>query len=654
MRKISNFNERYSLHMFLLTLIRSTTPFLLAFVVSGCAIVSVGSVSSEDYLSARRGDVLTTGNLSASGRTALQVIGTDEKRCEANIATCRKAMIANIGLSDEQRLSALSELWLQEAFKNEEAQKLEPANDVLKAAALSAYLESAKHAYAYLFYTSRTPDLRAMEDRQAQVRDYYNFSTQQAVVGLFNRYRDQLEKSVSEEKTYLLDFAPWQVSGSTAGLSLSHKGQLPNELVAASSLTFKGLRNQYRRDGLGAELVAVFASSVVKQEDKNKPWSETPFPSVTVMLHFPGNSIDTVLDGNHVELQGFDPHKNTSVDVRGIRVPLAANFTSGFGLWLARSGFAQESLLSLIGRSETLENPRIYLMQPYDPNRRVILMLHGLASSPEAWVNVANEVLGDEALRQNFQIWQVYYPTNLPLAFNNRAIRDAVQSTLNNFDQQGDRRASRDMVLIGHSMGGVLARLMVSDSGDHLWESVLERYNVSQQREKKLRQKIEPYVVFDAMPQPTRAIFIAAPHRGTPYAENRFARFVSGLIRLPATVLSRVTEIGQLLVNPDGASDEPLVGSINSIQNLSDQDPFVQESAKLPITSKVTYHSIMGNDTPKLLLEKSSDGVVPYTSAKLEGAASELVVNSWHSVQETPEAIVEIRRILHEHLDSIR
>lgn len=627
---------------------------LLALAVSGCAMVSVGSVSSEDYLSARRGDVLTTGQLSASARTALQVVGSDQNRCNANISDCRKTLMASIGLSDEQRLSTLSELWLQEALQNEEAQKLEPANDTLKAATLSAYLESAKHAYLYLFFTSRTPDLRAMEDRQSQVRDYYNFSTQQAVVGLFNRYRDQLEQSVSQEKTYLLEFDPWQVSGSTAGLSLSHKGQLPNELVAASSLTFKGLRNQYRRDGLGAELVAVFAKSVVKREDENKPWSETPFPSVTVMLHFPGNSIDSVLNGRRVELQGFDPHRNSSVDVRGIRVPLAANFTSGYGLWLARSGFAQESLLSLIGRSETLENPRIYLMQPFDPNRRVILMLHGLASSPEAWVNVANEVLGDEELRQNYQIWQVYYPTNLPLPFNNRAIRDAVNATLKNFDPDSNHRASKEMVLIGHSMGGVLARLMVSNSGDQLWESVLERYNISQQRERKLRQKIEPYVIFDAMPQPTRAIFIAAPHRGTPYAENRFARFVSGLIRLPATVLSRVTEIGQLLVNPDGASDEPLVGSINSIKNLSDQDPFVRESSKLPISSKVTYHSIMGNDTPEVILEASSDGVVPYASAKLDGAASELVVNSWHSVQENPEAIVEIRRILREHLEAIR
>ncbi|HEX4879259.1 MAG TPA: alpha/beta fold hydrolase [Limnobacter sp.] len=620
--------------------------------LQGCAMVSVGSVSTQEYLSNRRGDVITTGELSSSARTALQVVGIDDERCKASFETCKTILKETLGLVDEQRMSALSELWLREALRLEEATKLEPANNALKAQVLQAYLESARHAYAYLFFTGRTPDLRAMEDRQAQVRDYYNFATQQAVVGLFNRYRDALEQSVPEQSTYTLEFDPWVVKGSTAGLTLSRKDTLPKELVAASSLTFNGLRNQYRRDGLGAELVAVFADKVLEREAPDVSWSETPFPSLTVMLHFPGGSLDEVLSTQQAELAGFDPYKSQRVDVRGIRVPLAANFTAGYGLWLARSGFAQESLLTLIGRSETFEKPRIYLMQPFDPNRRIVVMLHGLASSPEAWVNVANEVLGDNALRDNFQIWQVYYPTNLPLAFNNRAIRDALQSTLSTFDPEGRRLASRDMVLIGHSMGGVLARLMVSSSGDRLWESFLDRYDVSPDREARLKQKLGPYVLFEPVPQVTRAVFIAAPHRGTPVAENRFARFVSGLIRLPATVLGRVGEIAQLLVNPDSASDVPLTGNLNSISNLSDHDPFVRQSAKLPISARVKYHSVMGNNTPKVPLAASSDGVVPYASAYLDGAESELVVPSWHSVQETPEAIVEIRRILREHLQA--
>ena len=96
-------------------------------------------------------------------------------------------------------------------------------------------------------------------------------------------------------------------------------------------------------------------------------------------------------------------------------VPLAGNFTSGYGLWLARSNFSTQSLRTLLGREHGITRPRIHLMQPYDPNRRVVVMLHGLASSPEAWINVANEVLGEETLRRNYQIW---HTITLPFMMN--------------------------------------------------------------------------------------------------------------------------------------------------------------------------------------------------------------------------------------------
>ena len=79
------------------------------------------------------------------------------------------------------------------------------------------------------------------------------------------------------------------------------------------------------------------------------------------------------------------------ITLHGEQVPLAGNFTAAYGLWLAQSGFARQSLRTLFGMSEGIGEPHIYLMQPWDPNRRIIFMLHGLASSPEAWVNLAND-----------------------------------------------------------------------------------------------------------------------------------------------------------------------------------------------------------------------------------------------------------------------
>lgn len=620
---------------------------MLSFLLlSGCAGVKSVSVSTNDYMSQRRGDILTTGEMSSAVGVALQVAGINEKQCRTTPEQCRSQLAENIGLDDEQRMSALAELWLQEALAMD--QKVNEG--ILGEDVLNAYLESARYSYAYLFFTQRSPSQRALEDRQTQVRDYYNFAVQQTVTRTFNHHLKRMRESIDSDGLFTVTSKRWTITGQLNEVRLAERQQIPEQLIPASSLTFKGLRNQYRRDGIGAELVAVTSRRVVNKNSREDAFSETPFPAVTAVLRFQGETLEEVLKTQDVELLVFDPYRRDSVRLAGTQVPLAANFTSGYGLWLARSGFARQSLLTLVGRGEVLEKPRVYLMQPYDPKRRVIIMLHGLASSPEAWINVANEVLGDETLRKNFQVWQVYYPTNAPLAFNQHSIRKAIEETLQNFDPEGKNRASQDVVLIGHSMGGVLARLLVSDSGDRFWKPIVKMYGLKGERKEAARKKLHDYAWFKPMPEVSRAVFIAAPHRGTPFAENRFSRFAAGIVKLPVSMLGRVTEIAQLLIDPSSANAAPLTRPLNSISNLSNQDPFVRLATDLPISAKVPFHSIMGNDTPNLSLEQSSDGVVPYSSAHLNGAQSEKVIRSWHSVQETPEAIVEVRRILHKHL----
>ena len=622
---------------------------LLLLMLGGCAGVKVSALETRDYMSLRRGDVLTTGQLSASVGTALQVVGIDQGECTGASATCLWTLGQSKALGDEQRLSVLAELWLQEALRLDRSAQTDAQTDAM----LDAYLESARHAYAYLFMTERTVGQRALDDRQTQVRDYYNFSVQKALTGLFARYQGNPPQASEGQGNFVLQSGRWQIQGTVGDVRLAGGRDLPEALIPAASLSFKGLRNQYRRDGLGAELVAMTDRRVVRKDSGVQAWSETPFPAVTAVASFPGATLDEVLSTQKVHVVGYDPFRQDSITLAGREIPLAASFTSGYGLWLARSGFATQSLLTLVGKGEVLEKPHVYLMQPYDPNRRIIIMLHGLASSPEAWINVANEVLGDEALRQNYQIWQVYYPTNAPLAFNNKAIRTALERTLEHFDPGGTAQASRDLVLVGHSMGGVLSRLMLSSSGDRLWDALLAKYPLEGRKLERVQKELGPYVKFEPLPDVRRAIFVAAPHRGTPFAENRISRWAAGLVKLPVSVLGRISDVAQLLIVPGSANAEVLTRPLNSIDNLSSNDPFVRLSADLPLSPNVRYHSIIGSykSTPELLLNATSDGVVPYVSSHLAGAESELVIPSGHSVQETPEAIMEIRRILHVHLE---
>lgn len=629
-----------------------------AALLSGCAGVKVGSISPAEYLAQRRGDVLTTGRLSTSAEEVLRVIGSDADLCRKDGQACRNALADSSGLSDEQRLSALSEVWLQVALA---AEKGGTATD---ATAIEAWFETARHAYAYLFFTARKPRDRAFEDRQTQVRDYYNYAVQQAITGLYHGIRRNGSRSAAQPEVPKI--GDWRIETDVSGLRLPADTPLPDELIPAASLTFSGLRNTYRRDGFGAELVAadnkrtddeaprIVPSGPADQAGRNPPrppYREMPFPAVTALLLFDGTSLAEVLGTRTLRIAAYDPYRTANVQLAGQEVPLAANFTSGYGLWLARSDFALQALRSLFGGRDGLTEPRIYLMQPYDPNRRTVIMLHGLASSPEAWINVANEVLGDETLRRRYQIWQVYYPTNAPLPINNFAIREAVTQTLTHFDPTGKAPASNNITLIGHSMGGVLSRLMVSSSEDKLWDALLASYPMQGAQQRRMEEKLAPYLRFEPLPQVSDAIFIASPHRGTDFANNRISRWVANLITLPVAMLGQLSDISRELVRiAPTRQDQGTLRIPNSIDNLSDRDPFVRLSSGLPMNPRVRFHSIIGNDTPGVAQALSSDGIVPYASAHLDGAASELVIPSAHSVQENPLAILEIRRILREQL----
>ena len=620
-----------------------------AVLLPGCAGVTVSSMEPREYLAQRRADVLTSGSLSAATRESLRIIGSDAKPCLADAPACRAQLGRASGLGDERRLSALAELWTLEALQQDPQRRASPANAY---AANAAWMEAARHAWAYLFLTGKDPAKRAFEDRQTQVRDYYNFAVQQAVTGLFDarsQFSDGLAGDLAHINGDQVRWRDWRLTVDSADIHQTTQRRLPQELLAASSLSFSGLRNSYRRDGFGAELVAVFAPPA--QGDASV-YDEARFPAITAVLAFEGDTPEQVLRSQHATVRLYDPYRRAEIALADSTVPLAGHFTSGYGLWLARSGFSTQALRSLLGKQDGITRPRIHLMQPYDPDRRVVVMLHGLASSPEAWINVANEVLGEEALRRNYQIWQVYYPTNAPIALNNRNIRQALQQTLQHFDPAGTAVASHNITLVGHSMGGVLARLMVTGTQGQLIDSLAAQLKMPARVKDQVPGELAELLEFAPVPQVSNAVFIAAPHRGTDFANHRLARWASNLITLPFSMVE-----GFAKATTDIERAVPQVGRAplhipNSIDNLSDRAPFVRATAQLPIAPGVRYHTIIGNNTPGVPLLHSSDGIVPYTSAHWDGAASELVIPSGHSVQETPPAIIELRRILRGQLAS--
>ena len=259
-----------------------------------------------------------------------------------------------------------------------------------------AWLEAARYAYAYLFYSGRSPSDRAFEDRQTQVRDYYNYAAEKAAVVLFVRAR--AAALAGEDYTKPLTVGSWSLASNYQQLNLK---SIPAQLVPAGTVSFVGLRSTYRRDGFGAELVMVMdppklvapviapegPKAEAPQEDEDDArrgrrhrhddsvpeFSEMSSINVTALLRFEGSNLDDVMRTRRVELDAYSPEATERITLHGEQVPLAGNFTAAYGLWLAQSGFARQSLRTLFGMSEGMvlaasdadgKTPGLFILSP--------------------------------------------------------------------------------------------------------------------------------------------------------------------------------------------------------------------------------------------------------------------------------------------------
>ena len=199
------------------------------------------------------------------------------------------------------------------------------------------------------------------------------------------------------------------------------------------------------------------------------------------------------------------------------------------------------------------------------------------------------------------------------------------------------------MVVIGHSMGGCISRLLITDTGDKLWIKLFNKPPEQVQLSPESKKIFMDALIFRHRPEVGRVIFISAPLRGSDLASNWLGRIGSSLVRAPSTLLSAGSSA--LKITTFHSGDLKLKRIPNSVDTLAPNNRFVKAINTIPITPGIPYHAIMGDrgrgDAPN-----SSDGVVPYWSSHMDGATSELIVPSAHPAHQNPQAIKEVHRIL--------
>ncbi|WP_395740716.1 esterase/lipase family protein [Prosthecobacter sp.] len=358
-------------------------------------------------------------------------------------------------------------------------------------------------------------------------------------------------------------------------------------------------------------------------------------------------------DGNPATPRRCRLHLHNALNVETVKIRqderlLAANFTAAKDRALSRKSLRLFSWLGLLYPERTLGDCQLYRMDSYDPRRIPVVFVHGLMSDPHIWLNVVNAISSDPELRKKYQPWYFLYPTGMSVPQTSARLRASLQQARDYYDPDHNDPGMNRMILVGHSMGGLLSRMQAIDPKDKLWNSIFskppEQLNVSASE----RARLVGTLKFKPQSQVKRLVFITTPHRGSSIAGMNIVRRLASLIRLPVDTLL----VSQQLLTGNTDALNPQIRdwgffAFLSLGTLSDEHPFYQGLNSVPIP--VPYHSVIGQFGRKPLLE-SSDGAVPYSSAHLDGAKSEKVVPCWHGCVERPEVVQEVVRILREHL----
>jgi pimeloyl-ACP methyl ester carboxylesterase len=610
-------------------LIYVSALFGLLLLISGC-VTPIGVVrgTTQEMHYALTANVLSAGVPSSWSKQVLHRTNLTERfdaDPAATLDTLHKTLAQPLSEDRVQdRLFALAEL----SFFHAE-----------NSAARPHYLAAAVYAYA-LLVPETGPRLEPLDPRVRLAADIYNR-------GLTRGLSTPVEAEVVlETGSQPLPFGELVLTTDPAKFFWG--GFRFKRFIPVGEFVVRGLSNRYRQAGVGAPLAAELepvdlGPAAEAARKRIPPRTRVPVTAFLRIATPRRGIVDGKVQGN-LELYAAD--QATTVRVGERDVPLELESTAalayqleGAPIWdfeIAGFRFADQALIFGDG---------LMMMRPYRPGRIPVVLVHGTASSPVRWAEMFNEISHDPVVSGRYQFWLYQYNTGQPVLYSAMLLRRALRSVLEEVDPTGEDDALRRMVMIGHSQGGLLTKLMAINSGNRFWENATEEPFENVEMARETRELLREAMFFEPVPTLRRVVFIATPHRGSYQATGWALNLIRRFITLPGTLVSQF----QGLLKEQTFAHMGISNLPTSVDNMSPGHSFLRAVNDLPIDPGITAHSIIAvlGEGP---VTGKTDGVVAYESAHIEGVASELVVRSGHSTQGHPETVEEVRRILREHL----
>jgi pimeloyl-ACP methyl ester carboxylesterase len=404
------------------------------------------------------------------------------------------------------------------------------------------------------------------------------------------------------------------------------------------------ITNYHASQGFGVPIVAIRQASGCPTAAERFFVKQLPF-AATIVLR-PASGTNNVGASQVGVLEFYGPLQVRAVTVQGQAVPLARDLSAPFEYQLQTT--ANTGMLGFLDPDVGEGGEGLRFIEPYQPGKIPVVFVHGLLSDPSTWFDMANDLQNQPWFKQHYQIWAFRYPTGKPFVKSAMDLRNQLQQAVTILDPQASDPALRQMVLIGHSMGGLVAKLQVAHSEDRIWNSFAFVPVESLKTSEKTKGMLSERCFFDPQPFVQRVVFVATPHGGSTMAARTVGRIGAALVRPGA----ETEEIHDQLIedNPDAFLPQLSRRAPTSMDMLEPENPALQAIRTLRLAPCVKLHSIIGTGGT-MIGDGPGDGVVAVSSALHPGVVSQRFVDATHtSIQRHPDTQIEIQNILQMHL----
>lgn len=516
-----------------------------------------------------------------------------------------------------------------------------------------------------LYYTKAAFAAWPKEDN-APVNDFSSFRMMQiyndACRGIFSYLK--AHKLLANNAFSLLDLEDRRYFFEKPFYHLSVPEDTVEDFSLCSDYSVKALMQKNRQPGVGIPLVGFLAPQEKHNVLKSPRGLTIPVTLVVELKENDSQGMEVKLNYLDTSLEETAPSELAFLSEGN--VPLALDFSTPLACFL--NSLPDRNLISVMLESDKQEdNSGLFLIEPYQPGKIPVVFIHGLMSSPDTWVQMINALKNDPVIRKRYQFWFYSFSSGMPVmatAYNLRQVLLAAREELGiteeacmNFDK---------MVLIGHSMGGLVSRTLLQDDPHYIVETVTHRSwdEITAELTPEELKLVEDFAVLPPLPFVNRVVFMAVPHRGSEMAKWSLARVGSKFVNLPETlreklplfaaVFQKLNKNKEEIEKMRRARMEDDKGE-HLITGLHDLDPdslFSRAIGNSRMKKGLVFHSIIG-DQERADHPGGTDGVVPYSSSHLDNAASEVIVHSGHSIHRNPAAMRELLRILRLHLREI-